>query len=377
MIPEDTQYKVCFVVHKRFLSPLYEALAKRTQLLSSIADLSTPILSEEGYIRFIRTPVHAFGLHTLMQALRRETQSPLYVSRLGKYLKSTAPDALVVFDIYHWYTLQGLLYKIQHPNVKFFIWSESRFFPRNVFFAFAFRLFLGILRIASRNVDAVFVYTNEGERFMQKALPGVPIRIMMAPIDTEKFFPEVHKQFMPEGELRILMNARFVAYKRHGDILRALRILHDKQVPATLSLIGTEGHLKEIISNEAASLGLAETVTFLEKVPPEEILEVYRAHDVLVLPSLNEAIGMVVPEAMASGIPTVTSDTVGANLYVVSGETGYIYPTGDATALARDLERLANPEVLARFGAAARKRIEERFTPEHISEQFMSELVHD
>src|SRR5690606_4347829 len=141
------------------------------------------------------------------------------------------------------------------------------------------------------------------------------------------FHPEMGKDFMQGGTLRILMNARFVGYKRHTDMLAALRILQDQQIQATLSLIGNEGHLKDAIAAEAQARGIGDRVTFLERVPAERMQEVYVAHDVLVLPSQGEAIGMVVPEVMACGIPTVTSDTVGANEYVLDGETGLIYPT--------------------------------------------------
>ena len=111
-------------------------------------------------------------------------------------------------------------------------------------------------------------------------------------------------------------------------------------------------------------------VVFLEPVSHTKLVSVYHAHDVLVLPSYNEAIGMVVPEAMACGIPTITSDTVGANVYVQEGETGYVFPTSDVEALAQTLEKLCDPAELAKMGQAARERIETEFTIEKSAEKF-------
>ncbi len=97
-----------------------------------------------------------------------------------------------------------------------------------------------------------------------------------------------------------------------------------------------------------------------EEVARESIAEigydrVYGDCSVVVLPSLAEGFGYVVTEAMASGVPVIVTDEVGAADVVVSGENGFIVPPRDVTALADRLTHLAdNPTTASRMGAAAR-----------------------
>lgn len=72
-------------------------------------------------------------------------------------------------------------------------------------------------------------------------------------------------------------------------------------------------------------------------VPQTELAAAFREMDVLVLPSAEEAFGLVVVQALESGIPCIVSDRVGSKDLVRDGETGSIVPFGDSEALARAL----------------------------------------
>ena len=72
-----------------------------------------------------------------------------------------------------------------------------------------------------------------------------------------------------------------------------------------------------------------------------ELPRYYAAADVLVLPSESETWGLVVNEAMASGLPAIVSKAVGCSPDLIQeGVTGYTYPVGDAAALAQRIEEL-------------------------------------
>ena len=64
----------------------------------------------------------------------------------------------------------------------------------------------------------------------------------------------------------------------------------------------------------------------------------YRAADCLVLPSRHDSFGMVVPEALACGLPAVVSSEVGAKTLVQNGVSGWIVPAGDVQALEERIE---------------------------------------
>jgi glycosyltransferase involved in cell wall biosynthesis len=87
----------------------------------------------------------------------------------------------------------------------------------------------------------------------------------------------------------------------------------------------------------------------------------YAAADVLVVPSSHdETWGLVVNEAMASGLPAIVSDQVGcAPDLVIPGETGFVFHAGDDDALAASISAYAaNRQMLREHGDAARSRVQ-------------------
>jgi glycosyltransferase involved in cell wall biosynthesis len=101
-------------------------------------------------------------------------------------------------------------------------------------------------------------------------------------------------------------------------------------------------------------------VSVLGSLPQAELARRLRAADCLVLPSRNESFGMVVPEALAAGLPAIVSDRVGAAELISEGRTGWVVPAGDAAALAarmllcaRDRAALRRMRPACREAAAA------------------------
>jgi 2-deoxystreptamine N-acetyl-D-glucosaminyltransferase/2-deoxystreptamine glucosyltransferase len=98
-------------------------------------------------------------------------------------------------------------------------------------------------------------------------------------------------------------------------------------------------------------------------VPHGELQALYARAAVVVCPSRSEGFGMACAEAMAHGRPVVATSVGGLLDLVVDGETGVLVPPGDVAALRAALDRLlGDPELRARMGAAARRRISERFS---------------
>jgi glycosyltransferase involved in cell wall biosynthesis len=86
-------------------------------------------------------------------------------------------------------------------------------------------------------------------------------------------------------------------------------------------------------------------------------------------PSHREGFGVACLEAMAHGRPVVAGDVGGLRDLVVDGETGYLVPPRDVTALRKALERLLGDRDLRRsLGEAGRRRAEERFSWRHATE---------
>lgn len=148
-------------------------------------------------------------------------------------------------------------------------------------------------------------------------------------------------------------------------LLRAAGLLKQRGVRARYVIVGApfpgnEWHLDEL-AKIIREYGLDGDVVFTGEL--ESPLAAYAAMDVFVLPSAQpEPFGGVVMEAMCLGLPVIATNIGGSVQQVADGESGFLVPPGDATALAAKLELLLGDAALRRrFGDAGRRRIEERF----------------
>jgi glycosyltransferase involved in cell wall biosynthesis len=152
--------------------------------------------------------------------------------------------------------------------------------------------------------------------------------------------------------------AKFIERKRPLDVLNAFAELAKKYEAITLVMIG-DGPLKQSLLVTANELGVNEQVLFPGLVQYSELPKWYTASDVLVFSSEHEPYGLPVNEAMLCGIPVIVSDRIGARLDLVAeGNTGWIYPVANTSALAACMqEALDKKETLAQMGIAARTKI--------------------
>jgi glycosyltransferase involved in cell wall biosynthesis len=167
---------------------------------------------------------------------------------------------------------------------------------------------------------------------------------------------------------RILFVGRFVYYKGIDVLIEAMT-----RCPGTLVLVG-DGPLEAELRMQVATLGLQERVRFIGRVSDEDLPAYYHASDVFVLPSVavTEAYGLVQIEAMAAGVPVVSTNLpTGVPWVNQDGVTGLIVPPGDAGALASAVRRILEDATLRRtLGANARLRAEAMFSRDRTVEAF-------
>jgi glycosyltransferase involved in cell wall biosynthesis len=151
-------------------------------------------------------------------------------------------------------------------------------------------------------------------------------------------------------------------------LLDAFAALRKARTDVRLVICGT-GALRESLEAQAASLGIADAVTFAGLVSNEDVARYVAAADVFALPSLLEALPTVAVEALASGTPVVSADHPGGvELHDIFGDDVAVVPKRDSEALARAL--LAVLDSGRRTMASTGDALTRLFRPEAISAQY-------
>ena len=166
----------------------------------------------------------------------------------------------------------------------------------------------------------------------------------------------------------VLFVGRFVYYKGVHVLIEAMA-----SCPGTLLLVG-EGPLETSLRERVAALGLERRVVFAGQVSDEDLPAYYQASDLLVLPSVarTEAFGVVQIEAMAAGIPVVSTNLpTGVPWVNQDGVTGLVVPPEDSAALGRAIAAvLGDAELRARMGRHAYARADALFSRQRMIEAF-------
>lgn len=151
---------------------------------------------------------------------------------------------------------------------------------------------------------------------------------------------------------------RLKRYKGVEVALRALALARRERADLRLEIVG-RGDDASRLEARAAELGLSGAVRFHGFVDETRKLELFRTAWANLFPSPKEGWGLTVMEAAACGTPSLASDSPGLRDSVRDGVTGFLVPHGDAGALARRmLELAADPMLVARLGAKARRHAE-------------------
>jgi glycosyltransferase involved in cell wall biosynthesis len=177
-------------------------------------------------------------------------------------------------------------------------------------------------------------------------------------IDLDSYYPAPIPR--NDGVYRILFVGRLVEQKGLRYLLEALPTIRSQIDQAVELVVVGDGPAGPTLQQQAAELGLKNVVQFTGWFPRSAMFAQYRNADVFAFPSFEEGMPNVVLEAMASGLPIVTTDIYGNQELVSDSENGYLVPPGDSGALCDALVRLARDASLrSTLGAHSRRRAED------------------
>lgn len=170
-------------------------------------------------------------------------------------------------------------------------------------------------------------------------------------VDEEKFLSARRPQKDYADRLGII--ARLAPVKDMATLLRAVKLLHDRGVNASLTVAG-DGPERGALEKLAASLNLERSVTFLGF--RRDVAAIFADIDIFVLSSVSEGTSVTLLEAMAAGKPVVVTNVGGNPAIVKDGINGLLVPPREPAALADALFRLMGDRVLREDMSAANIR---------------------
>lgn len=197
-----------------------------------------------------------------------------------------------------------------------------------------------------------------------------PIHVIPNFVDVKRFYKTDKNHFKqmlaPDGERILVHVSNFRAVKRVEDVVRIFESVK-KDVPSKLLMIG-DGPDRLKVEELAKDLGIFNDIRFLGK--QEQISEILSIADLFLLPSATESFGLSALEAMACGVPVISTNTGGLPEINVHGVTGFLSNVGDVKDMAANAVKvLADDVELLQFkkNALAHAR---KFERQHIIPQY-------
>lgn len=188
------------------------------------------------------------------------------------------------------------------------------------------------------------------------------IRVIPNFVDTDFFKPESNGEFRkaiaPNGEKILVHTSNFRPVKRVPDTIKIFEKVQ-KEIPSKLILVG-DGPDRSECERLSRQLDLCDKVKFLGK--QDGLVEILSSSDLFLIPSQSESFGLAALEAMACGLPVVSSSVGGLPELVKHNETGFIAEIGDVDRMAKyALELLSNNKRYKLFSENSRQRAVNKF----------------
>lgn len=228
-------------------------------------------------------------------------------------------------------------------------------------------------RVFARAAQVTVISTPLIPRVQALGVPAERVTVVPMPLDAATF---TRGDGPRDGDL-LLFVGRLIERKGAEFAIRAVAELRQERKRKLRLLVVGDGPQRVALERLAGTLGVRAAVAFAGTLPPAEVAPLYRRATALLFPAVTdwkgeqEGFGMVLVEAMRSGLPIVATRSGGILDVISDGETGLLVPERDPKALADAVDRLLDrPEEARQLAAAAQEDMSRRFAPERIARVF-------
>jgi len=296
-------------------------------------------------VREVRPVQDALALLSLWQLFRREKPEIVHTHTakagiLGRWAAKLAGVPLI------FHTAHGFGFNdFQRPAIRNFYISMERLTAR-----ITTKLFL----VSQANADKAERYglTRRGEWVLSR--DSISVEEFLRPGPRRQ---RLQSWNIPQDKVIVGMVACFKPQKSPEDFVEVAARVVAKTDRAHFIMAG-DGERRPSIEERIRSYGIGSHITLLGWVNENEMPEVYRNLDIVVLTSLWEGLPCVFSEAMASELPIVATNVDGAREAIISGENGYLHEPHDVDGMAESVLKLTmNPDVRRSMGERGKSRV--------------------
>ncbi len=351
-------------VRTPYREPLFERLARS-------ADYDIQVLycriHQPGQQWHLGAPVYPARYLKNMAPERWHGRLLLGAINLGVWreLRAFRPDAVVIYGYNTATTMLAILWVVTH-RIPMLMRTDSNVLAELGKPQLTLALKRLFLRWLTRRVSAFLSVGTMNSQYWQ-FYGATPEKVFLAryAVDNEFFQTQADYYRVSRQTIRdengwrqrylLLYVGRLVGLKRVDVLIEALRRLSTKRSDIGLVIVG-DGPERERLERLAQGMP---NVYFAGFQDQSDLPKYYAVADIFVLPSEYEPWGLVVNEAMASGLPVIATGKVGAARdLIVGGENGYLVPENDPVALASAIDRACESEEhLSLLGEKARSTV--------------------
>jgi len=224
-------------------------------------------------------------------------------------------------------------------------------------------IFLPITKLIWKRAKAVIAVTTSLKQTALNTNPNQLIDVIPNGIDTNIFSPAVDYKGN-DNKFRLITVSRLIERKGIQYVLNALSEINDESIH--LTIIG-EGNFEDELRDICEKHGLNNVVTFMGFRRRDTIPAYFSKSDVFILPSLAEAFGNVIGEAMACGLPIISTNEGGIP-DLVGEENGILVEAGNVVQIKSAIMAMkTNEEMRIRMGKTNRVKIEQKYKWEKVA----------
>ena len=201
----------------------------------------------------------------------------------------------------------------------------------------------------------VIAVSNESARQLADLNDGLQTSMIPNAIDTSTFLSVCRQDEAARGSVRLLFVGAVGKLKGEKDLVQALALVKQAGVDVRVSFLG---YRAEGLVEDCRQLGITDLIDHLGPVPMDKRLDFYRNADIFVLPTYAEAMPIAVIEAMAAGLPVITTAVGGIPEIIDDGVEGFLVECGDVKEIAEKILLLSrDKQKRLEMGSKGRSRI--------------------